>query len=188
MRTHGKLAKWNDDRGFGFIEPSAAGTDEIFVHVSAFPHDGVRPHVGEFISFEIEQRADGRKHALRVMRPGTRAASPRRTDRASSSAARQGPFASIISVLLLAGIGWYAYTQFTAARAPSSTAATRPITHAALATPDSSFSCDGRTRCSQMHSCAEATYFIRQCPGTQMDGDGDGVPCESQWCSGSWSD
>jgi hypothetical protein len=37
--------------------------------------------------------------------------------------------------------------------------------------------------CSQMTSCAEATYFIRHCPGTQMDGDGDGVPCESQWCN-----
>ncbi|MDZ4730627.1 MAG: excalibur calcium-binding domain-containing protein [Xanthomonadales bacterium] len=34
-----------------------------------------------------------------------------------------------------------------------------------------------------MSSCAEATYFIRHCPGTQMDGDHDGIPCESQWCS-----
>ncbi|NQD79390.1 excalibur calcium-binding domain-containing protein [Pseudomonas sp. CrR14] len=44
------------------------------------------------------------------------------------------------------------------------------------------FSCDGRTHCSQMRSCAEATYFLRNCPGTQMDGDGDGVPCETQHC------
>jgi len=42
--------------------------------------------------------------------------------------------------------------------------------------------CDGRTRCSQMTSCEEATFFIRNCPGTKMDGDGDGVPCERQWC------
>jgi hypothetical protein len=33
-----------------------------------------------------------------------------------------------------------------------------------------------------MTSCAEATYFLKQCPGTRMDGDGDGEPCESQWC------
>jgi hypothetical protein len=45
------------------------------------------------------------------------------------------------------------------------------------------FKCDGRTRCSQMTSCAEATFFIRNCPDTKMDGDHDGVPCESQWCS-----
>ena len=46
----------------------------------------------------------------------------------------------------------------------------------------STFRCDGRTRCTQMTSCGEATFFVRNCPGTQMDGDNDGVPCESQWC------
>ncbi len=45
------------------------------------------------------------------------------------------------------------------------------------------FRCDGRRFCSQMSSCAEATYFLRHCPNVQMDGDGDGVPCESQWCT-----
>lgn len=44
------------------------------------------------------------------------------------------------------------------------------------------FSCDGRTRCSQMTSCEEAKFFIENCPGTEMDGDRDGIPCESQWC------
>jgi hypothetical protein len=44
------------------------------------------------------------------------------------------------------------------------------------------FSCDGRTRCSQMRSCEEATWFINHCPGTKMDGDRDGVPCEEQHC------
>lgn len=46
------------------------------------------------------------------------------------------------------------------------------------------YRCDGRTRCSQMTSCDEATFFLRKCPGTQMDGDGDGIPCEQQWCGG----
>jgi hypothetical protein len=44
------------------------------------------------------------------------------------------------------------------------------------------FSCDGRNRCTQMTSCAEATFFLRNCPGQQTDGDHDGVPCERQWC------
>jgi hypothetical protein len=47
---------------------------------------------------------------------------------------------------------------------------------------DSRFTCDGRTHCSQMTSCEEATWFINHCPGTKMDGNNDGVPCESQWC------
>lgn len=46
----------------------------------------------------------------------------------------------------------------------------------------SSFRCDGRKHCSQMTSCAEATYFIQNCPDTKMDGNRDGVPCEQQWC------
>lgn len=44
------------------------------------------------------------------------------------------------------------------------------------------FRCDGRTHCSQMTSCEEATFFLRNCPGTKMDGNNDGVPCERQWC------
>ncbi|OYU74422.1 MAG: calcium-binding protein [Burkholderiales bacterium PBB5] len=46
----------------------------------------------------------------------------------------------------------------------------------------SAYRCDGRKHCSQMTSCAEATYFLRHCPGVMMDGDGDGIPCEDQWC------
>jgi hypothetical protein len=50
-----------------------------------------------------------------------------------------------------------------------------------ITTPEQ-YRCDGRTRCSQMTSCDEATFFLRNCPGTQMDGDSDGIPCEEQWC------
>lgn len=60
-----------------------------------------------------------------------------------------------------------------------------PRTPAASAS--GSFHCDGRQYCSQMRSCAEATYFLQHCPGVKMDGgDGqgrpNGVPCEKQWC------
>ncbi len=44
------------------------------------------------------------------------------------------------------------------------------------------FKGDGRQYCSQMTSCAEATYFLRNCPNVKMDGNNDGVPCEMQWC------
>jgi hypothetical protein len=45
-----------------------------------------------------------------------------------------------------------------------------------------SFTCDGRIYCSQMTSCAEANYFLSNCPGVKMDGNHDGVPCQEQWC------
>ncbi|QOD14040.1 excalibur calcium-binding domain-containing protein [Psychrobacter sp. 28M-43] len=57
------------------------------------------------------------------------------------------------------------------------------VTPALSTQPASSFSCDGRTHCSQMTSCAEATYFTNYCPNTKMDGNHDGVPCEQQWCN-----
>lgn len=46
----------------------------------------------------------------------------------------------------------------------------------------SNFKCDGRTHCSQMRSCEEATYFLQNCPNVKMDGNNDGIPCEMQWC------
>jgi hypothetical protein len=33
-----------------------------------------------------------------------------------------------------------------------------------------------------MTSCEEAMYFLQNCPGVKMDGEGNGVPCEGQWC------
>ena len=41
------------------------------------------------------------------------------------------------------------------------------------------FRCDGRQYCTQMRSRAEAEFFVRNCPGTKMDGDRDGEPCEN---------
>jgi hypothetical protein len=52
------------------------------------------------------------------------------------------------------------------------------------AAPPPVYRCDGRVRCPQMRSCEEATWFLRNCAGTEMDGDRDGVPCETQWCTG----
>jgi len=65
-----------------------------------------------------------------------------------------------------------------------------PSQHNEVIKPPSSgnYKCDGRTHCSQMTSCEEATFFINNCPNTKMDGgrageQPDGVPCESQWCN-----
>lgn len=62
--------------------------------------------------------------------------------------------------------------------APAASAGPAP----ALTPQAQQFSCDGRTHCSHMRSCEEAKFFIKHCPNTQMDGDNDGIPCESQWC------
>lgn len=59
-----------------------------------------------------------------------------------------------------------------------------PAAVAASPLPSSTarFRCDGRRRCAQMTSCEEAKFFLAYCPGVEMDGDHDGIPCEQQWC------
>ena len=74
-------------------------------------------------------------------------------------------------------------TATSAAPAPSTTPEWRPPPRGDTATvANAAPVCDGRTHCSQMRSCADAKAHL-QCPGASMDGDGDGIPCENQWCS-----
>ena len=48
----GKLVRWNGDKGFGFIR-CEENHEEYFVHISAFPRDGVPPRIDESVSFEV---------------------------------------------------------------------------------------------------------------------------------------
>lgn len=41
------------------------------------------------------------------------------------------------------------------------------------------YTCGTKTTCGQMASCAEAYYFLNTCGVSKLDGDKDGVPCES---------
>ncbi len=179
MRTHGTLTKWNDDRGFGFITRPSGGP-ELFVHISAFPKGGGRPMLDELISFEIEAGADGKQRAVRVMRPGHRQSGQpiALRDRHKS---KDRVLGGLFTLLAATGLAAYGYSQYTKRVSPTEGQTSEATTMSATA--PSSSSCDGRTMCSQMTSCAEAKYFIRNCPNTQMDGDDDGVPCESQWCN-----
>ncbi len=45
--------------------------------------------------------------------------------------------------------------------------------------PSNSGRCGTKRTCRQMNSCSEAQFFLRQCGVRRLDGDGDGVPCES---------
>ncbi|HSW04962.1 DUF1294 domain-containing protein [Aquabacterium sp.] len=70
MRFDGHLKSWNDERGFGFIEPVQGG-QEIFIHIKAFPAGTGRPAVGQALSFEVELNAQGKKRAKAVQYPVT---------------------------------------------------------------------------------------------------------------------
>lgn len=65
MRFEGVMKKWDDDRGFGFIEPTQGG-QEIFVHIKSFTERMGRPQVGHRVVFEVELGKDGKKRAKAV--------------------------------------------------------------------------------------------------------------------------
>jgi uncharacterized membrane protein YsdA (DUF1294 family)/cold shock CspA family protein len=102
MRLDGALKSWNDDRGFGFIEP-AQGGQEIFVHIKAFPGGSGRPQVGQALTFEVELGPNGKKRAHSVQYP-VRARAPRR-QRAESPAPWTAPRALAIPAFV--GVCYY---------------------------------------------------------------------------------
>ncbi|MET0549864.1 MAG: excalibur calcium-binding domain-containing protein [Xanthomonas sp.] len=183
MRTHGTLIQWNEERGCGRVRLAHRET-EAEVQRAAFPADGAPPRVGELISFDLEHDAQGRPRALRVMRPGRAPAVPTRA--LAAPRARRGLWLGVLMLLAVLAVAAYAALRFVAApqatpAAPPSLASPAATAHAPP-TAAPAFQCDGRTHCAQMTSCAEAVYFLQHCPGVEMDGNHDGVPCERQWC------
>lgn len=63
MRFDGTIKSWNDERGFGFIEPTQGGQD-IFVHIKAFNHLRERPQASQRVTFQVESNAQGKKRAI----------------------------------------------------------------------------------------------------------------------------
>jgi hypothetical protein len=95
-------------------------------------------------------------------------------------------------ILPIVALGWSAIAlsnDTATGNSRSSTLANRPasvprVSPTPKKTPTSRFRCDGRTHRSQMTSCDEATFFLRNCSDVKMDGDRDGIPREQQWCKG----
>ncbi len=193
MRWDGILQRWDDARGFGFIAPTRGGA-EVFVHISAFGERAGKPVPGEALSFELGRGKDGRPQAVNVVRkalgelpavlPPARH-QPARPRRGASSSALGGLLSLAVAASVLGAGAYWGYGHFRKSAQRRSLEQMPAVAAPALEAPSpAGFRCDGRTHCSQMTSCAEATWFINHCPGTQMDGDHDGIPCEQQWCTG----
>ena len=194
MRLTGKLKSWNDDRGFGFIVPSHGGAD-LFVHISALPRDGSKPTVGETVTYELGRGKNGQPQAVKVIRTaiGPAASRVRGGRHAPGPGSGRGPAATsvlpkIVVTLLVVALGAFGYSQYEKRVSRYSAQSEAPPTAALEQSSPSAvasrvFNCDGRTHCSQMTSCAEAKFFLRNCPGVKMDGNNDGIPCEQQWCT-----
>jgi len=60
--SHGVLAEWNDERGYGFITPDD-GDQKVFLHVKSLLPSARRPLVGEEFFYKLTTDEKGRPRA-----------------------------------------------------------------------------------------------------------------------------
>lgn len=65
MRHVGRIAEWNDEKGYGFIMPNGGGA-RSFVHVSSFEKRERRPQLGDLVSYEPRLDDRHRRNAMGV--------------------------------------------------------------------------------------------------------------------------
>jgi cold shock CspA family protein len=186
MRLTGTLRSWKDDRGFGFIAPTHGGA-ELFVHISALPRDGTRPTVGEKLTYELGRGKNGQPQAVNVQREAIGQVSERARIRRPEPRQNRSVLTKGIGLVILLALGAFVFNQYQKRLAAQPSPPEPLVSRSEPAIEVQGFKCDGRTHCSQMTSCTEAKYFLKNCPGTQMDGNNDGTPCEQQWCTSPFS-
>ncbi|MGU5684095.1 cold shock and DUF1294 domain-containing protein [Aeromonas allosaccharophila] len=71
MRFQGKISEWNDDKGYGFVEPNGGG-ERTFIHIKSFKSRARRPANGDLVIYEVEKDSRQRSNAVNVSFPHER--------------------------------------------------------------------------------------------------------------------
>jgi len=71
MRTKGTISSWNDEKGYGFINPVSGGK-RVFVHIKAFDNRGRRPELNQAVTYAISIDKQGRPCAVKATLAGDR--------------------------------------------------------------------------------------------------------------------
>ena len=176
-----KITSWNEAKGFGFAE---VNRKKYFVHVSALGPITRNPRVGDSIVVtEFLETPKGPRIVLGVLE-GVPLKNNQVNNKNTSGYYRKRKMNAALIILLisipvivLVNCQGYLFnrdeTSYSAVELNQNKNKENDFS--------SKFNCDGRIYCSQMNSYEEALFFLRNCPGVQMDGDGDGVPCERQF-------
>ncbi len=65
MRHQGRVIKWYDDKGFGFVRATTDSKD-VFLHISEIHKLNERPEINELVTYEITKDEKGRFRAVNV--------------------------------------------------------------------------------------------------------------------------
>jgi cold shock CspA family protein len=192
----GKLIRWIDDKGFGFIKPES-GENDIFIHISAIRGMSRKPIIGDVIHYQIGFDNNGQVRAVNAKIEGVsqlvmltpqerkqksnrtlsivKDNSYRKTPKATPPKKKSNLLAIIMLILVAIVIFQRSSKHRNIDEVKMPSIETKPITQT------EQFQCQGKVWCSQMSSYEEAIFYLHNCPDTKMDGDGDGVPCEQQF-------
>ena len=97
MNHQGRLTRWNDDKGFGFITQQAGGKD-VFAHISAYKGRG-RPRASAQVHYQLGMDENNRPRATRF-----------RTHGAGASTTSTGVWLAWLvasAVMVVLGAGWW---------------------------------------------------------------------------------
>jgi uncharacterized membrane protein YsdA (DUF1294 family)/cold shock CspA family protein len=97
--SKGNLIRWIDNRGFGFIQP-IDGSQEVFIHISAFKDVNRRPQVGNLIHYQLSVDKNGKVCACHASIQGV--TSTPIPQSSSSNAGRKSQRKSVMKVSSLA--------------------------------------------------------------------------------------
>ena len=97
MRFEGTVTSWNEERAFGFIEPSQGG-QAVFLHITALPARHGRPAVNQRVTFELELNRDGKKRAKNVQLARTAQRAARTSRSTPPSAAVQWGGVTLLAI------------------------------------------------------------------------------------------
>lgn len=190
----GVLFKWNDERGFGFILPENCSED-IFIHISAFGKIARRPKEGDIIYYYVKTASNKKSKysAYNASIEGVKSTTTNhfksRNNRVSTnrvkpkrwlkkSAQNGNSFWKMIGIFMLCFIIFvYGISKIRISSPPKSPQIETPQIENYQS---QQYHCAGKVYCSEMDSCEEARYYLHNCPGVKIDGDGDGMPCEGQ--------
>ncbi len=186
----GQLERWDDNKGFGFIR-SDNNPKGIFVHISAFNRNiSRRPLVGDIIFYELHTDYDGKSKAVNARIAGVsdtenphQSRNNARRNRDNSS--KSGINLIIVALVVLWSIAVFLVNKYQSiheTKLSTSVLVEDNFSSPLVERPQTKYSCQGKVYCTQMSSCEEAQFYQSHCSGTKMDGDGDGIPCEDQWC------
>ncbi len=181
----GSLDRWNDDKGFGFIRGKESKRD-IFIHISAFKKNiNRRPKVGDVIFYETHIENSGKIRAVNARIEGLAAKPVNITGDKSPIVHRDYRrkkstrfHSRIFALLFVVGAGMAVYRYGPPKMGGSNYLNSMPKQAQQF---KEEYHCQGKVYCSEMRSRHEAMFYLRNCPGTKMDGDHDGIPCESQF-------